>query len=155
MNREERTVLIATIGLVLTASGLFLPWARVGGRNRSGLNTADTFINLASGALPDAIAWVGRWWYLPAFLAVIAWATTFARSHWALRTIGVAFALVSAAMWWLFVWAGQRYNVLNVKLLGPIVATLGLAAIGYACGQQRQSMLRPSTPVRAAGRPEG
>jgi hypothetical protein len=72
VNRDERNAIVATIGLAIAALGAFSPWARIGGRNRSGFNTADTFISLADGALPDQVAWVGRWWYLPAFLAFIA-----------------------------------------------------------------------------------
>ena len=85
MNRDERNAIVATIGLAIAALGAFSPWARIGGRNRSGFNTADTFISLADGALPDQVAWVGRWWYLPAFRAFIAWATTFAAGHRTVR----------------------------------------------------------------------
>ena len=59
MNRDERNAIVATIGLAIAALGAFSPWARIGGRNRSGFNTADTFISLADGALPDQVAWSG------------------------------------------------------------------------------------------------
>jgi len=141
MNPAERNALMATAGLVLAAIGTFLPWARIGGRNRSGFNTADTFIALAEGALPDAVAWVGRWWYLPALLSVIAWATTFLRSSRTTRAVGVSLILISLAMWWLFVWAGRNYNVLDTKLLGPLVATVGLLTVGYCCTRRRTSIV--------------
>jgi len=144
MNVDEKNVLAATIGLVITAVGAFLPWARIGGRSRSGLNTADTFISLANGALPDIIAWVGRWWYLPAGLAFLAWGTTFVRGRWATRLIGVVMIMLGLIMWWLFVWAGARYNVLTVKLIGPVVCTIGMVILAYACSRQRGSMLRPN-----------
>lgn len=143
MNADEKNVLIATAGMVITAIGAFLPWARIGGRNRSGLNTADTFIGLANGVLPDAIAWVGRWWYLPAGLAFIAWGSTFVRGHWATRSAGVAVVLIGLVMWWVFVWAGTNYNVFTVKPIGPIVCTIGMLILAFACSQRRGSMLRP------------
>jgi len=60
-HQAERNALLGTAALVVVAVGTFLPWARIGGRNRNGFSTADTFIRLADGALPDQIAWVGRW----------------------------------------------------------------------------------------------
>jgi len=141
---EERLVAVATSGLLVTGIGAFLPWARIGGRNRSGFNTADTFLSLAAGVLPDALNWIGRWWYVPAFLAFIAWATTFLRGHVALRVAGVTCVLLAGAMWWLFVWAGHNYNVLKVQLIGPIVATFGLLTLGYACSRRRDSLLHPN-----------
>ena len=142
MTRDERTVLIATAGLVLTAVGALLPWARIGGRNRSGLATADTFIALGNASLPDIVTWVGRWWYLPAVLALVAWATTFASSHWASRSAGIASIVIRLAMWWIFVWAGGRYDVLSTRLSGPILATVGMMVIGYSCSRPRASLLR-------------
>jgi len=149
LNHEERNALLATIGLAATALGAFLPWARIGGRSRSGFNTADTFISLAAGALPDQVGWVGRWWYLPAFLAFVAWATTFVRGRTAVRILGVVCVVVALAMWWTFVWAGRRYNVLNTLYVGPALATVGLLTIGTACARHRQSILRQ--PGRADG----
>lgn len=145
MNPDERNALVATVGLALTGLGAFLPWARIGGRNRSGFNTADTFLSLARGPLPDIVSWVGRWWYLPAFLAFLAWASTFFRGRLAVRIVGVGCALIGAIMWWLFVWAGQRYNVLNTQLMGPIVASLGLATLVYACSRVRGSVVSDQT----------
>lgn len=153
MNHEERNVLVATVGLAATAVGTFLPWARIGGRSRSGFNTADTFISLAAGALPDQVAWVGRWWYLPAFLAFAAWATTFLRGHIALRTAGVLCVVASIAMWWTFVWAGRHYNVLNTQYVGPALATVGLLTIGFACTRRRESMLRSQASASGPNAP--
>lgn len=141
MTSDERVVATASLGLVITAVGAFLPWARIGGRNRSGFNTADTFIGLADGVLPDVIAWVGRWWYAPAFLVVVAWATTFVRGRRAVRIAGTASTALALAMWWLFIWAGANWNVLNVELLGPIVATAGGIAVGWACSRPRGGLL--------------
>lgn len=140
MHANERNVVIATAGLAVTALGAFLPWARIGGRNRSGFNTADTFIALAR-PLPDVIAWVGRWWYLPALFAVLCWGSTFFKGRMTLRILGVTLVVIALAMWWLFVWAGRHYGVLNTKLSGPIVATLGLVTLGYACSRRRTSLL--------------
>lgn len=140
MQANERNVVIATIGLGAIALGAFLPWARIGGRNRSGFNTADTFIGLA-GPLPDAIAWVGRWWYLPALLAVLAWGLTFFSGRLAVRIVGVALVVVALVMWWLFVWAGRHYDVLNTQFTGPIVATAGLLTVGYASTRRRGSVI--------------
>lgn len=142
MSADERNVVVATIGLAVAAVGAFLPWARIGGRNRSGFNTADTFISLADGALPDQIAWVGRWWYAPAFLCLLAWASVFLAGSLAVRIGGVVLLLVGLTMWWLFVWAGEHYGLLDMQLLGPIVATLGLVIVGAACATRRRSLLR-------------
>lgn len=144
MKPNEGNVAIATLGLAVTALGAFLPWARIGGRNRSGFNTADTFIGLAK-PLPDAVAWVGRWWYLPALLAVLAWGFTFFTGRVALRIVGVALVIIALAMWWLFVWAGRNYGVLNTQLSGPIVATIGLLIIGYATSHRRTSLVTANT----------
>lgn len=140
MQENERNVVIATAGLAVTAVGAFLPWARIGGRNRSGFNTADTFIGLAK-PLPDVIAWVGRWWYLPALLALLTWGSTFFKGRASLRVLGVVFVVIALAMWWLFVWAGRHYGVLNTKLSGPIVATFGLLTLAYAGSRRRASLL--------------
>ena len=149
---DERLVATATFGLIVTAIGALLPWARIGGRNRSGFNTADTFIGLADGILPDAIAWVGRWWYAPAFLAVLAWATVFARGRRSLRIGGVISVVVALIMWWLFIWAGANWNVLQTRLFGPIVATLGLVTVGWACSRPRAGLLaQPSSSKAVAG----
>ena len=141
MQANERNVAIATTGLAVTALGAFLPWARIGGRNRSGFNTADTFIGLAK-PLPDIIAWIGRWWYLPALLVVLAWGSTFFKGRLALRILGVTLVAIALAMWWLFVWAGRNYGVLNTQLSGPIVATIGLLMVGYATSRRRTSLLQ-------------
>jgi hypothetical protein len=141
VTRDEKTLAIATAGLVLAALGAFLPWARIGGRNRSGFATADTFISLSDGALPDVIAWVGRWWYLPAFLAILAWLTVLAHGHVSVRAIGVASIAIAVAMWWLFVWGGSHWGVVNIELTGPIVATTGMLIVGLACGRRRRSVL--------------
>lgn len=150
MNRDERNVVVATVGLALAALGAFLPWARIGGRNRSGFNTADTFISLADGALPDQVAWVGRWWYLPALLALIAWATTFLAGRAALRVLGIVLVAVGLIMWWLFVWAGENYNLLDMQLVGPIVATVGFAILAQSCARTRGSLLR-AAPDSSSG----
>ena len=148
MTRDERNAVVATVGLAVAALGAFLPWARIGGRNRSGFNTADTFIALADGALPDQVAWIGRWWYLPAFLAVLAWATTFAAGHVVLRTIGVGLIVIGLAMWWVFVWAGENYNLLDMQLVGPLIATAGFGVIAGSCIRRRGSILRPTSTNR-------
>lgn len=132
---------MATCGVITAAVGTFLPWARIGGRNRSGYDTADTFISLADGALPDAIAWIGRWWYLPAFLVMLAWATTLARGDVALRIVGAVVVALALLMWWIFVWAGDNYGVLKIRLIGPIVTTLGAVIVGVACASKRSSVL--------------
>ena len=142
MTRNERLFGIGTTGLAFAALGAFLPWARVGGRNRSGFSTADTFISLSTGALPDALAWVGRWWYAPAFLALAAWATLFATAHWAMRAAGVMAVAVALTMWWLFVWAGENWGVLDTQLIGPVVSTVGLVTIGAVCAIRQSSVLR-------------
>lgn len=138
---DERLVATATLGLIVAACGTLLPWARIGGRNRSGFSTADTFIGLADGILPDAIAWVGRWWYAPAFLVVLAWATVFGRGRPSVRIVGVACIALALMMWWLFIWAGANWNVLQTRLLGPIVATAGLTIVGWACWRPRSGLL--------------
>ncbi len=143
MNHDERNALIATIGLAVAAFGAFLPWARIGGRNRSGFNTADTFISLAAGALPDQVAWVGRWWYLPAFLALLAWSTTFVSGRAFVRIAAMLLLTIGLVMWWLFVWAGEHYNLLDMQLVGPGVASLGFAVLGYACVRRHGSVLKP------------
>lgn len=145
MKRDERNVVVATIGLVLATYGAFLPWARIGGRNRSGFNTADTFISLADGALPDQVAWVGRWWYLPALFALVAWATTFLAGRTALRAVGVGLIVVGLIMWWLFVWAGENYNLLDMQFVGPIIATVGFAIVAQACARRRSSILNATS----------
>ena len=145
MNSDERNALVASVGLAVAALGAFLPWARIGGRSRSGFNTADTFISLAAGALPDQVAWVGRWWYLPAFLAFVAWATTFAAGRAPLRILGVGLMAIGLMMWWLFYWAGEHYKLLDMQPMGPIVATVGFVTIAYACSRHRGSLLRPQS----------
>ena len=140
MQSNERNVVVATCGLAITAAGAFLPWARIGGRSRSGFNTADTFLGLA-GPLPDVIAWVGRWWYLPALLAVVVWVSTFFSGRMVLRITGVVFMIVALTMWWLFVWAGRNWGVLNTQLWGPMVATIGLVILAYASSRPRQSLV--------------
>lgn len=140
MQPNERNVVVATVGLAATAVGAFLPWARIGGRNRSGFNTADTFIGLAK-PLPDAIAWVGRWWYLPALLAVLVWGSTFFKGRMGLRIVAVVLVVVALVMWWLFVWAGRHYGLLNTQFLGPVIATAGLLILGYASSRRRASLL--------------
>lgn len=151
---EERTALVATLALALTAAGAFLPWARIGGRHRSGFSTADTFISLADGAMPDAVAWIGRWWYAPAVLAFAAWATVFVNGHRVTRVIGTVLVAVSLVMWWLFVWAGANWQVLDVRLRGPVTASIGLGLLAWCCSRPRASLLRSAAaPVfdRAAG----
>lgn len=148
MNRDERNAALATIGLATAALGALLPWARIGGRNRSGFNTADTFVSLADGALPDQLAWVGRWWYLPAFLAFISWATVFVAGRAVLRGIGVGVIGVGLIMWWLFYGVGENYNLLNMQLIGPLVATVGFITIAVACGRQRGSIIKPTSTDR-------
>jgi len=141
MQPNERNVVIATLGLVVAAVGAFLPWARIGGRSRSGFSTADTFIGLSRGVLPDAIGWVGRWWYLPAFLAVISWGLTFVGGRLATRIVGVTLIVMALAMWWVFVWAANRWNVLDVSLLGPVVSSLGLIVVARSTGRRRLSLI--------------
>lgn len=147
MQHEERLVAFATVGLIIAAVGAFLPWARVGGRSRSGFSTADTFIRLSNGALPDQLAWVGQWWYVPAVLAVAAWASVVLRGSALTRVAGVVASVAGLAMWWLFVWAANNYNVLDVRLTGPIIASIGIVAIGACCSQKRLSLLRPSASI--------
>ena len=143
MTRDERNAITATVGLAIAALGAFLPWARIGGRNRSGFNTADTFISLADGALPDQVAWVGRWWYLPAFLAFVAWSTVFVSGRTMLRASSSALLGIGLIMWWLFFWAAEHYNLLDMQLVGPVVATLGFVIIAVACARRRGSILKP------------
>ena len=139
---NERNVVLATSGLLIAAVGAFLPWARIGGRSRSGFSTADTFIGLSRGVLPDAIAWVGRWWYLPAFLAVVAWGLTFVAGRLATRIVGVLLIALAIAMWWVFVWAGNHWRVLDVSLVGPVVSSLGLILVAWCTSQRRESLLK-------------
>lgn len=148
MTSEERNAAVATVGLAVAALGAFLPWARIGGRNRSGFNTADTFISLADGVLPDQVAWVGRWWYLPAFLAFIAWATVFGASRMTLRVLGVGVLVVGLIMWWLFFWAGEHYNLLDMRVVGPVVSTVGFAIVGSSCARSRRSIISPQSTDR-------
>lgn len=143
MAHEERNALIATLGLIIAAVGTFLPWARIGGRNRSGYETADTFIGIADGALPDQIAWIGRWWYLPAFCVLVAWGSSFFRGTRPLRLVAVLLTALALTMWWLFTWAGENYNVLDSQLVGPIVTTVGAIVIALACSRRRSSIVRP------------
>jgi len=149
VKHEERLVAFATIGLIVAAVGAFLPWARFGGRPRSGFATADTFIRLSNGALPDQLAWVGQWWYLPAVLSFGAWASVVVRGSATARVAGVVATVASLIMWWLFVWAGANYNVLDVRLIGPLVASLGVIVIGGCCSQKRNSLLRPTSTQTA------
>jgi len=136
-------ILGASLGLAITATGTFLPWARIGGRNRSGFSTADTFISLADRALPSEIAWVGRWWYLPTVLAVAAWASTFVNGTPPIRLCAGAMIGCCLAMWWLFCWAGSHYNLLDMNLVGPLVATVGLSIIAASSMRSHGSLLRP------------
>jgi len=140
MRANERNVAIATVGLVVTAIGTFLPWARIGGRNRSGFDTADTFIGLAK-PLPDAVAWIGRWWYLPVLLAIVIWASTFVKGTRPLRVLAVLLAIIAVVMWWMFIWAGRHYDVLDTRVVGPIVSTLGITVIAVSAAQQRESLV--------------
>ena len=149
VQHEERLVAFATLGLIIAAVGAFLPWARVGGRSRSGFSTADTFIRLSNGALPDQLAWVGQWWYVPAVLAVGAWASVVLRGSIAVRVAGVVASAAGLAMWWLFVWAGDNYNVVDVRLTGPVIASVGIVVIGACCSQKRLSLLRPPANLTA------
>lgn len=143
MHPDEKNVIFGTLGLLVGGVGAFLPWARIGGRNRSGFNTADTFISLADGALPDAVAWVGRWWYAPTVLALGAWSTTFIHASRAVRVAAALLLAVGIAMWWLFYWAGQHYGLLDMQLAGPVIATLGFVVIGAATTRAHGSILRP------------
>lgn len=149
MTADERNIVAATAGLVVATIGAFLPWARIGGRNRSGFNTADTFISLAQGALPDQVAWVGRWWYVPALLALACWASVFAGGHIALRAAGASLVLIGLAMWWLFVWAGEHYGLLDMQLPGPLVASVGFVVIANSCRRRRRSVLTSREHSRA------
>jgi len=140
MRANERNVAIATVGLVVTAIGTFLPWARIGGRNPSGFDTADTFIGLAK-PLPDVVAWIGRWWYLPVLLAIVIWASTFVKGTRPLRVLAVLLAIIAVVMWWMFIWAGRHYDVLDTRVVGPIVSTLGITVIAVSAAQQRESLV--------------
>jgi len=146
MNTSNKTITLATIGFVLVAVGTFLPWSRIGGRSRSGYDTADTFLSLASGVLPDAIAWVGRWWYVPAFAAVILWALSFLEGKPVTRVCAAVLVALALGMWWLFVWAGNEYGVLNIKFVGPTVSTVGLVVLLAATLRRRSAAFsaRPS-----------
>lgn len=139
MNSSDKTIALASVGLVATAVGTFLPWSRIGGRDRSGYDTADTFISLASGVLPDALAWVGRWWYVPTFFAVVLWVLAFFDGRRAVRVGAIVLTVLSLTMWWLFVWAGHSYDVLNVKLFGPMVSTVGVGLLLVAALRQRSA----------------
>lgn len=142
MNRSEQTIVLAVAGLGVAGVGTFLPWARIGGRNRSGYDTADTFISLAAGVLPDVVAWVGRAWYAPALLTIALFALAFLASSRPRQVVASGLAAVSLTLWWSFVWAGNHYGVLNVKLAGPIVSTVGVLVLLAV-------ILRPHTAVFA------
>ncbi len=129
MHGSTKRAIVATCGLVLAAVGTFLPWARIGGRTRSGYDTADTFVALGSGELPALIAWIGRWWYTPAFLIVFAWCLVVASGRRWHRLVGVGLVLVAALLWWVFVYGADRWGRLAMNLSGPTVASAGAALI--------------------------
>lgn len=145
MTREERLAALATLGLVIGAVGTFLPWARIGGRARSGYSTADLFVGLGSGELPDIISWVGRWWYLPVILILLAWASVFLGGSRTLRVVSAFLVVLALAMWWVFVWAGGNWSVFDVRWIGPIVATVGAIVVAGAAGSKRESLLHGGT----------
>lgn len=149
MNRSEKTLAVATVGFAIAAVGTFLPWSRIGGRSRSGYDTADTFISLAAGALPDAVAWIGRWWYAPAFLVVLLWALAFVESRRATRIAAAAMGALALGMWWFFIWVGSYYSVLNVEPLGPMVSTAGvLLLLAAAVPQGTSAFARGSSSAQ-------
>lgn len=145
MPEEERLMIAATGGLVIVAVGTFLPWARIGGRNRSGFETADVFIGLGSSSLPDALSWVGRWWYLPAILTLAVWLSVLFRGSQGLRVGSAILVLISLSMWWLFVWAGWNWSVIDVAWTGPIVTTVGILVLARSAISRRQSLLSSGT----------
>lgn len=138
-------MIAATGGLIVVAVGTFLPWARIGGRNRSGFATADVFIGLGSSSLPDVLSWVGRWWYLPAFLLLAVWLSVLFAGSRALRIGSSILVVVALAMWWLFVWAGWNWSVINVVWIGPTVTTIGALVLARSAVSRRQSLLSSGT----------
>ncbi len=145
MRVEERLTISATAGVVVGAVGAFLPWARIGGRNRSGFATADLFVGLGSGSLPDLISWAGRWWYVPAVLMFCVWLSVlFDGTTW-LRVVAVVVSMLALAMWWLFVWAGWNWSVIDVAWTGPVVTTVGVLVVAHAAASKRNSILFTGT----------
>ena len=62
-----------------------------------------------------------------------------------LIAIGIGVISIGLAMWWLFYWAGENYDLLDMKLPGPIIATVGFTTIGYCCSRRRGSILNPQS----------
>ncbi len=131
----------ATGGLVLTVIGMLLPWSRIGGRNRSGFETADVAFALADGGLPDLVEWIGRFWYGPAALLLVVWALVFLAGTGLVRTVGVVLTLLAIVMWGVFAWAGGHYGIFTTRWLGPMVSVAGACIIGGFGLLSRRSVL--------------
>lgn len=131
----------ASGGLALTVIGMFLSWSRIGGRIRSGFETADVAFALSDGGVPDIVEWIGRWWYAPPALLLVAWALTFAAGNVVVRILGVILSGVAIVLWVAFVWAGNNYGLFTVQWLGPIVSLCGALIITGFGALPRRSVL--------------
>lgn len=131
----------ATGGLVLTVVGMFLSWSRIGGRSRSGFETADVAFALSDGGVPDIVEWVGRWWYAPPALLLVAWALTFAAGNLPVRALGAILSIVAIVLWSAFLWAGGNYGLFTIRWLGPIVSLCGALVIAGFGVLPRRSVL--------------
>lgn len=131
----------ASGGLALTVVGMFLSWSRIGGRNRSGFETADVAFALSDGGVPDIVEWVGRWWYAPPAMLLVAWALTFAASNLPVRALGVVLSLLAVVLWVAFVWAGDNYGLFTIQWFGPIVSLCGALMIAGFGTLPRRSVL--------------
>ena len=131
----------ASGGLALTVFGMFLSWSRIGGRNRSGFETADVAFALSDGGLPDIVEWIGRWWYAPPALLLVAWALTFASGNVMVRILGAFLSLVAVVLWAAFVWAGGNYGLFTIRWFGPIISLCGAFLIGGFGTLPRRSVL--------------
>lgn len=125
-------------GMAVATVGLFLPWSRIGGRTRSGFETANVLLSLAANGLPGGAAWVARAWYVGAAAGLAAWgAATLAESsrvrHMALLLGGTAVAAMAVA-----VVSAHRLAGVGTRWTGPTAALVGLGSIVLATAQGRQ-----------------
>ncbi len=120
-------------GLILVWCALLLPWAEVAGRRRTGPAFADLLLDLPRVSLVgEHLRLVAVGWYAIPLLALATWLTQF--RSWPPRfdrlTAAAALLLgvtVAASVAWLAV------RGVGFPQPGPVLASLGAAAVGAAC----------------------
>lgn len=129
-----RTRLVASnAGLGLVWCSLLLPWAEVAGRVRTGPAFADLLLDLPDIALlGDHLRLVAIVWYAIPLLALATWLTQFRSWPPSLGRLTTAAAVplglsVAASVLWL------AARGVGFPQPGPVVATLGAAAVVAAC----------------------